>query len=96
MNTTVRERRRVARYRVNVPIEIEEVGTGSTVDISATGVAFFIEAMLEAGADIRFELRVDDVVLQCTGRVVRTEVRDGRSVTAASIDDLLVVSGRDH
>ena len=86
----------MARHRLMIPIEVANVGTGSTIDISASGVAFFIDASLEAGAEIHFELRVDDVVLKCSGRVIRTEVRGGRPITAASLDELMMTVGTEH
>ena len=97
MTTSAQDRRRVARYGVRVPICILDVGTGSTLDISASGIAFLIDRLLEQGAEIRFELRLEDgFLLQCNGRVVRVEERGANTFAAATIDDMAVGSRLEH
>jgi len=99
MQTMVSDRRRVARYVVRVPIEVVEVGTGSTLDISAAGISFLIDRMLEPGREIRFELALheSDVRLHCDGRVLRVEKRAlGGHVTAATIDNIAMKPATGH
>ena len=92
MQTIFSDRRKTARYAVHVPIEVIEIGTGSTVDVTAAGVAFLIDTELEPGRKIRFELPLEDnqILLHCDGKVVRTEKRDGSNFTAATIDDFFI------
>jgi len=94
----ISERRQVARYTVRVPINIAEVGTGSTIDISATSIAFLIDRVLEPGLEIRFELALheSDVILHCDGRVLRVEKRGSNHVTAATIDNIAMKSATEH
>jgi hypothetical protein len=98
MTTTISDRRGGTRYTVHVPINVNQVGVGSTVDISATGVAFLIDRMLEPGAAIVFELALEDgkALLACDGRVVRVEKRDRGVFTAATIESLDVRSATEH
>ena len=98
MQNIFSDRRRVARYTVHVPIIIVEVGTGSTIDISASGVAFLIDRLLEPGSSIQFELALEenDVLLHCDGRVVRVEPRGLTNFTAATIEDIAVKSATEH
>jgi hypothetical protein len=98
MTTRISDRRGGARYTVHVPIHVSQVGMGSTVDISATGVAFLIDRMLEPGVAIRFELALDDgnALLACDGRVVRVERRERNVFTAATIETLDVKPATEH
>ena len=86
------ERRRAARFAMMVPIQVNEIGTGSTIDISATGVSFVIGEPLEPGRTIRFRVAVDDgsgsLALHCNGTVVRVEQRGRLVLTAATIDQM--------
>src|SRR5262245_61172921 len=92
MNNIFSDRRKVARYAVHVPISVVEVGNGSTTDISAAGVGFLIDRLLEPGSPIRFELALEenDVMLRCDGVVVRVENRGLTHFTAATIEDIAV------
>jgi hypothetical protein len=85
---------------MRIPIRVHEIGVGSTIDISASGVAFVIDAALEPGILIDFALRVQEeageMELHCDGRVVRVE-RRGRSLfTAATIENLAVREANGH
>ena len=92
MSTIFSDRRKTARYTVHVPIDVIDIGTGSTVDVTAAGVAFLIDRELEPGRQIRFELPLEDnqILLHCDGRVVRVEKRGPASFTAATIDEFFV------
>jgi hypothetical protein len=98
MTTRVSERREVARFAVRVPITVNQIGIGSTIDVSATGIAFLIDRELQAGVEIRFELAFDDgrSLLACDGRVVRVEKREAKLFTAATIDTIEIRSRTEH
>lgn len=98
--TVLSERRAGARYAMRVPIRVSEVGTGSTIDVSATGVAFTIDARLAPGTVIDFAMTVEEnghnVELRCGGTVVRAERRGGSVFTAATIEELVLLQTPSH
>ena len=98
--TTHSDRRNGARYAMKVPIRVNEVGMGSTVDVSATGVAFFIDRPLEPGSVIGFALTMEEagglIELRCDGRVVRVEQRGPSIFTAATIENLALRTTGEH
>lgn len=101
MQMTVPSERRVgARHSMRVPIRVSDVGMGSTIDVSSTGVAFYIDARLAPGTVIDFALTVEangnSVELRCGGTVVRAERRGGSVFTAATIDELVLHQTRSH
>jgi hypothetical protein len=77
------------------------VATGSgeyaalTKNVSANGVLFELDQDLAVGADIRFDLRMPgpilgtphDVLVHCTGRVVRCSLSQTLHLAAATIDE---------
>lgn len=98
MHKMISERRRVARYTVRVPIHVMRIGTGSTVDVSSSGIGFLIDNLLEPGVPIEFELTLtdSDALLHCDGRVVRVERRGSANFTAATIDNIAVRAATEH
>ncbi len=95
MVQTIRsDRRKGARYAMKIPIRVSDIGVGSTIDISASGVAFVIDVALEPGSVIDFAMRAEERVgsmeLQCGGRVVRVERRGPSLFAAATIENLAV------
>ena len=92
MQTIFSDRRKTARYPVHLPIDVSEIGSGSTVDVTAAGVAFLIDADLEPGRQIRFQFPLEDnqILLRCDGRVVRVEKRGRANFAAATIDELSI------
>ena len=95
MHQTIRaDRRRGARYAMNIPIRVSEVGLGSTVDVSSSGVSFTIAAGLAPGAVIDFDLTVEEsdgpMVLHCGGTVVRAEPRGRYLFAAPTIEELVM------
>ena len=64
-------------------------------NISASGVLFCLDQALPAGKDIRFSLRMPgevlgtshDVLVQCSGRVVRCSLSQSQYQAAATIDE---------
>lgn len=68
---------------------------GRTRDISASGVLFELDKPLETGETIEFSLCMSgkmlgtshDVLVCCTGRVVRCSLSHGQHLAAATIDE---------
>jgi hypothetical protein len=66
-----------------------------TKNVSANGVLFELDQSLAVGANIRFDLRMPgpvlgtphDVLVHCTGRVVRCSLSQALHLAAATIDD---------
>lgn len=86
------EKRRLPRHQLHVPISFG-FGVGTTTDVSAAGVRFESRRVLDRGTAIVFELALADavqrgIVVRCEGRVVRTELRQGKTYIAATIDNL--------
>ena len=86
------EKRRLPRHQLHVPIMFG-FGQGMTTDVSATGVRFESRRSLDKGTSITFELALPNavqqgVIVRCEGIVVRTEVRQGKTFIAATIDQL--------
>ncbi len=80
------EARTGKRFPLHLPIKIhgEDVAgetSGTTGDLSAAGVYIRADASLEVGSPVEFEITLppevtggkEDVVIQCRGRVVRTD-----------------------
>jgi hypothetical protein len=83
------------RFPLELPIKIhKEAGgehSGLTGNLSAAGVYIKADAALEMGSTVEFEITLppemtgakEGVVIQCRGRVVRTDEPDGGSPTEA-------------
>jgi PilZ domain len=82
----VTEARTGKRFPLHLPIKIHKEDAtietaGMTGDLSAAGVYIRADAALEVGSPVEFEITLppevtggkDDVVIQCRGRVVRTD-----------------------
>jgi hypothetical protein len=82
----VSEARTGKRFPLHLPIKIHREDTavetsGMTGDLSAAGVYIRADASLEVGSPVEFEITLppevtggrDNVVIQCRGRVVRTD-----------------------
>jgi hypothetical protein len=83
----VSEARTGKRFPLHLPIKIHKEDTagetlnGMTGDLSAAGVYIRADASLEVGSPVEFEITLppevtggkEDVVIQCRGRVVRTD-----------------------
>ena len=69
--------------------------TARTRNVSASGVLFELDRHLPAGLGIRFALRMPgtvlgtphDVLVHCTGRVVRCSLSQRLHIAAATIDE---------
>jgi hypothetical protein len=90
------------RCAVRFPLELPVVlsaGEGEfpavTRNVSASGVLFETDHYVHAGLDIRFSLRMPrailgtprDILVHCTGRVVRCSMSQSHFQTAATIDE---------
>lgn len=88
------------RFPLELPIKFhkaEEAGqhSGVTGNLSAAGVYIKADAALEVGSTVEFEIALppevtgakDSVVLQCKGRVVRTDepAASGKSTEARGV-----------
>jgi hypothetical protein len=82
----VTEARTGKRFPLQLPIKIHKEDatvdmSGMTGNLSAAGVYIRADASLEVGSPVEFEITLppevtggkDDVVIQCRGRVVRTD-----------------------
>jgi len=94
----VDELRSSVRFPLKLPVQVraEETGvTGQTEDISAGGVLFYMDSTLDIGSIIEFTISMPanvlgtatDVVVKCTGRVVRSSKQGERTAVAAVIDE---------
>ena len=92
----VYERRRAARYAMQIPITVSDVGTGATVDVSSSGVAFTLEGSLVPGTVIGFLLQMEEADLLCAGTVVRAERRGGASFAVATIEEFVMQQAVGH
>lgn len=84
------EARRASRFKASFPVEIESRG-GVLVDMSSSGIAFETDQEYEIGDAIDLKVRVGrgaerTMELECTGRVVRVEQRDGAKLVAATVE----------
>jgi hypothetical protein len=83
---TVSEARTGKRFPLELPIKIHKESAsgdskGTTGNLSAAGVYIRADASLEIGSPVEFEITLppevtggqDNVVIQCKGRVVRTD-----------------------
>ena len=87
------------RFPLRLPITVRTVDSreyfAETSDISAGGVFFHTGAPLEVGTEIRFRIILPaavlgtdtDVLVNCTGRVVRALSDSGKTSIAAVIDE---------
>lgn len=69
--------------------------SAQTRNVSASGVLFALDRELSVGMDIRFSLRMPgpvlgtahDILVHCTGRVVRCSLSQRQYFAASTIDD---------
>ena len=68
---------------------------GITEDVSANGLLFCADELPEVGAEVRFEMTMpaavmggaNDVLLNCSGRIIRHQELDDKLMAAAVIDE---------
>jgi hypothetical protein len=85
-------RRKAQRSLLVLPVKLEN-GTGRTRDMSASGVFMEMDEPVELGSAARFSLVLahlssgEPLRLQCAGRVVRLERRDGKWGAAVAVTE---------
>ena len=90
------EARTGKRFPVELPIKIHRTDentdtSGVTGNLSAAGVYIRADSSLDVGSSVEFEIALppemtgakDNVIIQCRGRVVRTDGPAGSSPTEA-------------
>ncbi len=90
------------RTAVRFPLHLEVVLStpereykAVTEDLSANGVLFFLEELPPVGTEVEFRLKMpaavmggtEDVLLHCSGRIVRHTQMNGKNMAAAVIDE---------
>lgn len=95
----MKDSRSSVRFPLRLPITVRTADAreifAETADISAGGVLFHTKVALEVGTVIRFRIVLpaavlgtdSDVLVNCTGRVVRSMPEGGKSAVAAVIDE---------
>ena len=78
------ERRRGERYKLALRVQLKN-GTGTTRDISTSGIFFETESAYSIGDTIRLLLNFEAETLQCEARVVRVEPRNGQLGVAVEL-----------
>jgi len=92
------EVRCAVRFPLSLPVVIQTARrehTACTRNVSASGVLFDMESGLRVGEHIAFSLRMPggilgtshDVLVDCTGRVVRCSKSQAQTQVAATIDE---------
>jgi PilZ domain len=95
---TRQEVRCAVRFPLILPVVVATEGgdvTALTKNVSANGVLFELDRDLSVGLDIHFDLRMPhtvlgtphDVLVHCTGRVVRCSISQDQHLAAATIDE---------
>jgi hypothetical protein len=92
------ELRNAVRFPLHIPVKIFAEGMeldAMTVNISATGILFIVDRPLPLQLQLRFTMKMPakamgapvDVVVHCSGRVVRCTSSGNSMQTAAMIDE---------
>ena len=89
-NSKYPDRRQAPRYRVAIPVELDE-GAGTTCDASLAGIFFETDQSIAPGEQISLTLLLERVSpgrpvrVLCEGRVVRVTRSDSRIGMAVAI-----------
>lgn len=90
LQKNIRKINRAERHPVSMPISLG-AKIGIAKDISATGIYFEIDAKQKVGSNITFLLELitpgGPIKINCKGKVVRLENKDGHIGVAATIKD---------
>ena len=92
-----KEHRTATRFPLRLSVAVKGAGAeqAETRDISSSGVMFYVDADIHVGSIIHFSIAMPaavlgtktDVVVNCTGHVVRAQTENGRKAVAAVIDE---------
>jgi hypothetical protein len=96
--TPQQEVRCAVRFPLSLPVVVssgKEKQAATTMNVSASGVLFEMDGPLQVGREIQFSLRMPgavlgtphDVMVHCTGRVVRCSLSQTQYQAAATIDE---------
>jgi hypothetical protein len=97
-STSRQEVRCAVRFPLALPVMLNSNNgevAARTRNVSASGVLFELDEHLPSGLGIRFSLRMPgsvlgtphDVLVHCTGRVVRCSISQHSYIAAATIDE---------
>ena len=78
------ERRKGERFKLALAVQLKN-GIGTTCDISTSGIFFETESAHSMGETIRLSVNFAHETLQCEGRVVRVEPRNGQFGVAVEL-----------
>ena len=92
------EVRCAVRFPLALPVVLnngQSEFSAQTRNVSASGVLFALDRELEVGSDIRFSMRMPgpvlgaahDILVHCTGRVVRCSLSQHQYFAASTIDE---------
>jgi hypothetical protein len=98
LSSALQEVRCAVRFPLALPVVLwsgKDKFAAVTRNISASGVLFVLDRELPVGGAIRFSLRMTgavlgtphDVLVHCTGRVVRCSISQDQYLAAATIDE---------
>ena len=74
----MQERRRAQRYRLAVPVRLQDGSTGITRNISTSGIFFETGRAHSIGDTFTLSVHLREASIQCEGRVVRLEQVEGK------------------
>jgi hypothetical protein len=94
-SSTRQEVRCAVRFPLALPAVLSTGESELTQNVSASGVLFALDRELKIGLDLRFSLRMPgnvlgtnhDVLVHCTGRVVRCSLSHQQYLAASTIDE---------
>lgn len=67
------DRRRAFRYRISLPVWLDDGAQGVTRDVSTCGMYFVCGRAYSLGAVLRLRCSLGETDVHCEGRVVRLE-----------------------
>ena len=98
-----RTERQYERVKANIPVELEGMAYGETVNLSPAGLFFLTDADVMPGKSVHLVLEFDspagDFSLDCVGDVVRVEDARGKHGVAVTIRDSRLArrgNGQEH
>lgn len=93
--TDKQNQRREVRVTTALPVRLDKA-TGLTRDVSAKGVCFDVDADYATGSEISFvielEMSSEKMLLNCKGRIVRTEDHGKKKGVAVEITESVMAA----
>ena len=84
----LRERRKRERYKLALPVQFND-GSGTTRDISTSGIFLETKDAYAIGDTIQLSVKFKNETLQCEGRVLRVEPRNGQFGVAVELNSYI-------